>query len=266
LITYRFAVGHGVGDDGVQVLRPWNMPRAVYPVGGIVCHVRELLRYARFHLGDGVTEDGERVLSTESLTLMQSPHVKIWGDRSMGMPWFVRTLRTRRIVFHTGGTKGQKAILALFPEHDLALAVLTNAEQGGRLYEAVERRVAETYLGLTLPKPEPIESSVEHLAQYAGRYRRPFAEMELGILCGRLVVQKRELAGFPSQDVPPPSPPPPTVLELSEGDCLLATDGPMKDALFEVVRQPDGSIGWLRAGSRLYARNSESSFGADPLL
>jgi hypothetical protein len=37
---------------------------------------------------------------------------------------------------------------------------------------------------------------------------------------------------------------------------LLALDGPLKEMLGEVIRQPDGSIGWVRAGGRLYVRQS----------
>ena len=254
LITYRFAVGHDVGGGGALVLRPWNLPRAVYPVGGIVCDVISLLRYARFHLGDGTAEDGSVLLSAESLALMQSPQVKIWGERSMGLPWFVRELSGSRMVHHDGGTKGQVAMLAFFPEQDLALAILTNAGQGGRVTDAVVRWVAREYLGLVVPQPEPIEASAEELAAFAGRYRRPFAELELGMLGGRLVGQQIYKAGFPTRDVPPAPPPPPTALQLCEKDCLLAADGPLKDMLVEAVRRPDGSIGWLRAGSRLYAR------------
>jgi CubicO group peptidase (beta-lactamase class C family) len=266
LITYRFVVGHDSGDGDAQVLRPWNLPRAVYPVGGIVCHVKELLRYARFHLGDGTTKDGIRLLSAESLVLMHSPQVNIWGDRWMGLPWFVRELDGGRMFHHGGGTKGQTTMLALFPDQNLALAVLTNAGQGGLVTDAVVRWVAKEYLGLTVPKPEPIKEPAEELSQYAGLYQRPFAEFELGMLCGRLVGQMRYLAGFPSRDVPHPPPPPPTALELCEKDCLLATDGPLKDMLCEVVRQPDGSIGWVRAGGRLYARKPEGSFGKDLLF
>ena len=53
VMTHRFAVGHSMGDAGPEVATPWAIPRALYPAGGIVCDAGELLRYARFHLGDG---------------------------------------------------------------------------------------------------------------------------------------------------------------------------------------------------------------------
>jgi hypothetical protein len=36
VMTHRFAVGHLVEGGEVKVGRPWAMPRAVYPVGGII--------------------------------------------------------------------------------------------------------------------------------------------------------------------------------------------------------------------------------------
>ena len=54
-----------------------------------------------------------------------------------------------------------------------------------------------------------------------------------------------------------PPPPPPFTLELCEKDRLLVMDGPMKDGTAEVIRKPDGSIGWIRAGLRLYARQDD---------
>jgi CubicO group peptidase (beta-lactamase class C family) len=84
VMTYRFAVGHNVSEEGAQVARPWPLPRSVYPAGGITCHVKELLRYARFHLGDGTTEDGTELLRPESLSQMHSPQVTVWGNARHG--------------------------------------------------------------------------------------------------------------------------------------------------------------------------------------
>jgi CubicO group peptidase (beta-lactamase class C family) len=256
VITHRFAVGHSPGDDGPQVARPWPLPRAVYPVGGIVCPVGDLLRYAQFHMGDGTAEGGVRLLSPDSLSQMQSTQVPVWGDRSWGLTWSLESLNGARLVRHGGGTKGQCTQLAFVPERQFALAVFTNADGGELLNIAVLRLALKEYLGLDLPRPEAIEASEEELVVYAGRYSRPFADLELGMLGGRLVGQMTVKAGFPSREVPPPPPPPPTAFALCEKDCLLALDGPLKEMTGEVLRNPDGSIGWVRAGGRLYPRQA----------
>jgi CubicO group peptidase (beta-lactamase class C family) len=256
-MTYRFAVGHQEDGNDVKVARPWALPRSLYPVGAIICHVKDLLRYARFHLGDGETEEGERLLSPKSMVQMQSPQVSIWGEKQMmGLSWFIDQVSDTHQISHGGGTKGQITLLVLVPEHDFAVAVFTNADLGGHVTRAVSREIMKQYLGLESPEPEPIESTPEELAAYAGRYTRPFADIELGVLAGRLIGQMIFKAGFPTKETPPMPPPPPMTLALYEKDRLLVLDGPSKDMRVDTIRTPEGEIGWLRVGVRLYARET----------
>ena len=143
---------------------------------------------------------------------------------------------------------GQVSLLTLVPEHDFAIAIFTNADEGGSLTQDVNRWALREYLELETTDPTPIESSVEELAPYVGRYARPFSEIELGILGGKLVAQLTYKQGFPSKDSPPLPSPPPMSLALYEPDHLLVLDGPYKDSQADIVRKPDGSIGWLRVG------------------
>jgi CubicO group peptidase (beta-lactamase class C family) len=61
-IVHRTSVGHQIRDEVPKVVTPWAFPRATTPVGGVVSTVRDLLTYARFHLGDGTAPDGTRLL------------------------------------------------------------------------------------------------------------------------------------------------------------------------------------------------------------
>ena len=51
----------------------WATGRANYAAGGVVTNIPNLLRYARFHLREGVTEDGQRLLQPTSLAEMRRP-------------------------------------------------------------------------------------------------------------------------------------------------------------------------------------------------
>ena len=254
VMTYRFAVGHNVSDEGAQVARPWPLPRAAYPAGGITCSVHDLLRHARFHLGDGTTEDGTRLLTPESLSLMQTTQATIWNNETCGLSWFLKVVDGTCQVMHGGGTTGQVSLLTLLPEHNFAVAVFTNADRGGFVTDDVTHWALKYYLEVKIPKPEPIETPEEELAAYVGRYRNPFTDIELGMLSGKLVAQVVYKRGFPAQDSPPPPPPPPMSLALCEKDRLLILNGPFKDGTADVVRKPDGSIGWLRVGGRINNR------------
>jgi hypothetical protein len=192
------------------------------------------------------------------MSAMHSPQVSIWGDeQQLGLSWFIRDVGGTRTHGHGGGTNGQITSLTLVPDHRFAVAVLTNAERGGAVTDDVTKWVLKEYLGLEGgAQPEPVESTVDDLAPYVGRYSRPFAEIELGILGGKLIGQMTYKGSFPTQDAPPPPPPPPVSVGRCEEDRLLVLDGPAKGSTADVIRKPDGTVGWLRIGGRIHRRVS----------
>jgi CubicO group peptidase (beta-lactamase class C family) len=256
VMTHRFAVGHNVTEGTARVARPWPLGRSIHPAGGLTSTVQDLLRYARFHLEGGRVEDGSPLLSPDSLAQMQSPHVTLWEDEAWGLSWSVNQVDGKLEISHGGGTNGQISQLALVPEHGFALAILTNADRGSEVTRAVRHWALKEYLGLEATEPQPIETSEEDLAQYAGRHRGFYADLELGMLGGKLVGQVTYNRSFPSEHVPLPPVPPPMSMTRCEPDRLLVLDGRFKDSVADVIRNPDGSIGWLRFGGRLRARES----------
>jgi CubicO group peptidase (beta-lactamase class C family) len=263
VLTHRFVVGHDVTEEEPRVSRPWALPRSAYPAGGITCDVRDLMCYASFHLGDGtVPDDGDgeaksevgiRLLSPESMAQMRSTQATIWKGEAWGLSWAINDIGGTRQVSHGGGTLGQISQLALLPERDLAVAVLTNGDRGGTVTQPVVKWVLTEYLGLEKDDPAPIEASEEELTQYVGHYSNPFSDVDIGLLGGRLVGQTTYKKGFPDQDSPPLPSPPPASLAVCDKDRLLVMDGPDKGNTAEIVRKPDGSVGWLRVG-RIHVR------------
>jgi CubicO group peptidase (beta-lactamase class C family) len=257
VMTRRFAVGHSYDEEkGVRVARPWALPRAVYPVGGLVTTVEELLRYGRFHLGDGLTADGQRLLHPSSLEQMQTVQITIGGaTEALGLSWHIQHLDGVKLLYHGGGTKGQISRLLLVPEHDLVLAVATNGEQGGRITRGVSRQVLERFLDLVESDPVPSDDPAGMLAGYAGRYTRPYQDVDLWLGDDeRLRIKFTPKAGFPSRDVPPGPPTEPAACALYDADRLIVLEGKNKDALGEFIRRADNSIGWLRIGGRIHQR------------
>jgi CubicO group peptidase (beta-lactamase class C family) len=249
VITHRFATGH----NEMKVARPWPLPRAAYPAGGITCRLPDLLAYASFHMGDGRTRDGESLFRRESLAQMQTPQVTVWKKESWGLTWSVNDTHGPRLVSHGGGTMGQVSQLILVPEKQFAVAVFTNAGEGGQVTLAVTRRVLDEYLGVKISDPEPLEVGEAEFYPYVGSYTRPFMDIHLGLLGGRLIGQVIYKMGFPAKDAPLPPPPPPFTLSLCEKDRLVVLDGPGKSGTADILRRPDGSIGWLRYG-RIHKR------------
>lgn len=255
-VTYRFVVGHGGSKDAPEVLRPWPLTRATRPMGGLITHVHDLLRYARFHLGDQ-TVAKDPVIRPDSVAQMATQQVTVWGKEAWGLSWSMKEVDGVQTLGHGGGTLGQITLLTLVPSHNFAVAVFTNAQSGGTLTRIVTEWVLQEALGLETPAPEPLESSVEDLAPLVGCYRNMMTQTEVGLLNGRLVGQAVHLRGFPTNDTPPPPPPDPMWLARIEPDRLMVMNGAMKDARVDVIRTPDGAIGWLRTGGRLFRRVDE---------
>lgn len=254
-MTYRFVVGHGGPRDAPEVLRPWPLTRATRSMGGLITHVHDLLRYARFHLGDqGIAK--QPVIQPQSVAQMAAPQVTSWGDEGRGLSWGTNKVGGVQTIGHGGGTLGQISQLTLVPSRNFAIAVFTNAQRGGELTRAVVEWALKQYLGLENPMPKPLTSSADELAAYVGLYRNMMSQVELGLLNGRLVGQIVYVKGFPTNDTPPPPPPSPMWLERVEPDRLMIMDGDMKETMVDVVRTPEGAVEWLRAGGRLYRKAS----------
>lgn len=254
IVTERFAVGHTVEGDTPTVARPWELPRTVNPAGGLLSDVLDLLVYARFHMGDGRAQDGTRVLSPESLALMQSPLYSKGSSGEMGLTWMLEDVGGVRTVRHSGGTVGQQTTFVLVPSRNFALTVLTNADRGSELHGEATKWLLSRYLGLEEPEPAIRKAMVEQLAPYAGRYTAAMQDIELTVKDGGFMVQRVPKGGFPNKEQAAPPPPPPVRAALTDENLLIALDEPMKGMRGEFLRDPDGSIAWLRLGSRAHRR------------
>jgi hypothetical protein len=112
------------------------------------------------------------------------------------------------------------------------------------------------FLGLEQPEPQLLEVRAEQLAEYVGRYEMRTGAVELRLDGDTLVAQPLPKGGFPTKDSPPPPPSPPTRVAFIDRDQLVALDAPWTGGRAEFLRNPDGSIAWLRWGVRLAARDA----------
>ncbi len=255
VMTRRFVTGHFVREGRATVARPWALARAANPVGGVTTSIRDLLKYARFWLGDGTAPDGTRLLSPERMREMQTPRAqRSLGGEACGVAWMLREVGGVRLINHGGATWGQMANLTIAPERGFAFAALTNANRGGELHTALTKDALKHFLGVDDRKPEPVARSEAELAEFAGRYSAHLADVELSVKAGQLVAQGTPKGGFPTPDVPPPPPPPPTRLAFIGQDRVVALDPPFVDSEGDFLRDSSGRIVWFRWGGRIARR------------
>lgn len=250
VMTLRFASGHNVSGSGIETAEPWALYRAAVGVGGAIMTVGDMLKYAAFHMGDGTNEQGKQIMAAETLQQMREEQaVKIGSDDMIGITWHLSDVDSVRTVSHGGGTVGQISRLVLVPEQEFALAVVTNANSGRTAAPKITRFALEKFLGAVSQDPEPEKLTAAKLAEYVGTYSRPFMDVEVSPHEGHLELQVVIKQSFPDPDTPPQDPGPPAEFGFFDKDRLIAIEG-MSQA--EFIRREDGSIGWLRLGSRIH--------------
>lgn len=258
LITYRVAAGHIVTEEGPKVARPWAMFRSAAPAGGVVSCVTDLLRYARFHLGNGCAEDGTRVLDAASLRAMQTPTTQAgcFADAT-GIAWQLRDIAGVGTVQHGGSTNGQQASLILVPGRDFAVVVLTNADRGRQLHSVVTKAALSEFLELRESAPALLPPGEVAMGEYAGKYSAVLSDLE--VACGEAGLVLHELRSADravGDQALKPLPVPPVRLGFTAPDRVAALDFPYEGDRGEFLRGPGGEIEWFRWGGRIARRQA----------
>lgn len=250
LFTHRFVVGHQKVKGKVQVARPWAIGRAGNGVGGVVSTVRDLLKYARFHMSNG----RKNLISGKSLRAMRVPQVDAGPRGMMGITWFIRDAGKFKVYAHGGATNGQQAYFFYIPDRDFACAILTNSDDGGIITAELFELVLETYFEIILQSPQPIEVPAQELKEYVGRYRIGTECFDIKVKAKYLMYHHIPLGGFPTPDTPPGPAMPPMRFQFYEKDKVIGLDEPYKDALGDIIRDKDGRVEYFRVGGRAHRK------------
>ena len=257
-MTYRFAAPHRTGDDGRnEVDHTFQLP-VNSAVGGAAMSIADMLRYARFHLGDGTAEGGARILTRASLEVMRTPRVvKNSTTDEMGMGWHLRHLNGVLTAAHGGTLGGHCLHVQLVPERDLAFSILTNHNQGWRLIQDVERAILEAYEGLSLAPGQATggnrggnEDMTAHAAplrtqpahdDYVGRYERPpLGNLTVRSEGGRLLVNGY---GTGAEDI--------ALVFWGPDITYSAPPRAYTGMPVEFVREDGGAVRWMRINGRI---------------
>ena len=259
IMTHRFAAGHILDpvdpEKKTQIAQPWPLARSAHAAGGVTSSARDQMRYARFHLGDGTAADGTRLLNEASMKLMQSPLAEAGSmAEAVGVSWLLGKTGGVRTVAHGGATNGQMSAFLMVPERKFAITVLTNANRGRELHNALVSWSLNHFLGLKDPEPTVQSPSPVELAAYAGRYIAHMSHLQVSAEGDRLRVIVTPQGGFPYKDSPPAPAAPPMTMVFVGKDRLMVADGPQKGGKVEAIRDESGQVAWLRMGGRVHRR------------
>lgn len=259
-----YSLGYHSGPDGAELQTPLYLPRSIEPAGLLWSNTREQLRWARFHLADGVAPDGTRLLPAYTAQLMRQAQASFVGTSSiqMGLTWFVQEVNGIRFAQHIGDTFGQHTTLAIAPDRGFGFVMLTNAEPGGASAASDALAAAAlTYLDLGddaahvgigrgisfAPDIAPVQLSPRELAAFAGRFATPADAVSLRADDDRLLISIETL-DLPGQINPaiPDQVVTDYPVSVISGDRLAVGSS----VVAAYAREPTGEIGWLRVGVR----------------
>ena len=257
-IVNRFAAGHIVRNGTPTLQRPF-VPSSSVTAGGVGLCITDLLSYARFHLGDGTSASGERILKRETLAMMRTPQAhKQSTDDDIGIAWHLRTVGPIHTAGHGGTLSGHILLLELVPDRNFAIAILTNSNNGWRLIQDVERAALESYHGATyalnqgiahrglvetLPNYQPLAKQPD-LSPYVGTYARPTNTVVVRASSGQLIVQEVRGSG-PGAEMP---------VAFFGVDRAVVTGGNDKGQTIEFIRDASGGVKWVRVVGRVAVR------------
>ncbi|BBH68352.1 serine hydrolase [Actinoplanes sp. OR16] len=191
-IMFRAAVGH-LGEPAR--VSPWSLlPRSNAPAGSTPSAApRELVRFGRMLLADGVADDDTRVLRAGTFAEMCRPQVALprlgrrypvaWG---LGLALF--DWDGLRVVGHDGGTPGQTTTWRIVPDRDLVLAVNANGGHASAFIDEVLAKILSSAAGIHLPARRLPPAAPAPFRPFAAVYAAPQAVYEVRTVAGGLEI------------------------------------------------------------------------------
>ncbi|NDJ77982.1 MAG: beta-lactamase family protein [Chloroflexi bacterium] len=144
--SYEFTLVSGIETPVAAAPLPIGV---LGPAGNTWSTIDDMNRYLITHLNGGVTPDGERIVSAETLAETYQPGVSMdvglpgVEDAAYGMGWVTETYRDIPIRYHDGGWEGYRTQMMIFPEANVGLVIFTNHVFGDVLNYALGYAFAE---------------------------------------------------------------------------------------------------------------------------
>jgi CubicO group peptidase (beta-lactamase class C family) len=221
------ATPHASIDGNVRPIRPFESDNT-NPAGGINSSAEDMAKWLRVQLSGGMLPDGSRLFSAATarqLTAIVTPipiddpppelpplRMNFHGY-ALGLD--IRDYRGHHVVTHTGGLPGYVSRVAMIPDLNVGVAVLTNQESGGA-FDSIGFHILDHYLGAPafdwidgytrvrarmeagIARAEGLGASARDasskpslpLAKYAGTYRDAwYGDISIAEESGRLTIR-----------------------------------------------------------------------------
>jgi CubicO group peptidase (beta-lactamase class C family) len=158
----------------------------IIPAGGIMASANDVARYLITHLNGGLSPDGNRVVSSGALAETRTPQINVGAEQftdrvlfpssfvlpddaqvEYGLGWFIGSYHGVDVLTDPGDERGYTNIMALLPETNTGIVILTNAENlpcARPMTLAVQYRFVELLNGME----NQIDSYLDAIMSIAG--------------------------------------------------------------------------------------------------
>jgi CubicO group peptidase (beta-lactamase class C family) len=223
----NIAVPHARVDGSVRPIAPFDSDNT-NPAGGINSSAEDMAKWLRVQLSGGMLADGTRLFSAATALQLTSvvtpipisdpppelPALKA-NFQGYALGFGIRDYRGHKMMLHTGGLPGYVSRLAMIPDLNLGVVVLTNQESG-EAFDSIAFHILDHYLGApafdwidgferVAARREATDAAAERdaaasrdtssrpslpLARYAGTYRDAwYGDVTIGEEGGKLVMR-----------------------------------------------------------------------------
>jgi hypothetical protein len=170
----NIALPHSVVKNQLTQITPYaESDPSMAAAGGIMSSVVDLSQWVMMHMKEGKYGDNKQLISAESHRDLWRPYTninfRVKGDmryknhfEAYGLGFDILDRNGYIELSHTGGLPGMLSKIAMIPELNVGVIVLTNTDPGGYSFLSVTQAIVDSYLGL---KPDDHISNAQRYIQ-----------------------------------------------------------------------------------------------------
>jgi CubicO group peptidase (beta-lactamase class C family) len=170
----NIALPHSVVKNQLTQITPYaESDPSMAAAGGILSSVVDLSQWVAMHMKEGKYGDNKQLISIESHRELWRPHTNISfrvnGDKrynnhfeAYGLGFDILDRNGYIELSHTGGLPGMLSKIAMIPELNVGVIVLTDTDPGGYSFLSITQAIVDSYLGL---KPDDHISNAQRYIQ-----------------------------------------------------------------------------------------------------
>jgi len=250
----NYAWGHPpiYAEEKIAELKPifTPFPPTAGCAGGLVSHVHDMLKWARFQL-DGKDKSGNTLISKESRDFAYAPAVEAPTGEFQGVTWFVRKYPGGvTSASHPGTYVGYRAFMQVIPEHNFGIVMMCNSDRGVEVYEHVANEMIKAFTKLepTTAVAAGVDPAV--LDPFVGLYKGNWQDFQITKDGDNYFLTQRSIELLTKPGVAPA----PAKLETTGEGWFIVMEGPNKGMLGELLEDSSGERNYLRFSHRIFIR------------